>query len=71
MSGSLAHGLLLQGVVGDPPSRQQIANERFGRHDAMDQPMLAAARLACAAANRAWPERASRLPMCSSISPAA
>ncbi|MFN9619585.1 MAG: 5-methylcytosine-specific restriction endonuclease system specificity protein McrC [Synechococcaceae cyanobacterium] len=42
----LAHGLRLQGVVGDPPSRQQIANERFGRHDAIDQPMLAAARLA-------------------------
>ncbi len=45
-SRSLAHGLRLQGVVGDPPSRQQIANERFGRHDAMDQPMLAAARVA-------------------------
>jgi 5-methylcytosine-specific restriction enzyme subunit McrC len=42
----LAHGLRLQGVVGDPPSRQQIVNERFGRHDAIDQPMLAAARLA-------------------------
>jgi 5-methylcytosine-specific restriction enzyme subunit McrC len=42
----LAHGLRLQGVVGDPPSRQQIANERFGRHDAIDQPMLGAARLA-------------------------
>jgi 5-methylcytosine-specific restriction enzyme subunit McrC len=42
----LAHGLRLQGVAGDPPSRQQIANERFGRHDAIDQPMLAAARLA-------------------------
>lgn len=42
----LAHGLRLQGVVGDPPSRQQISQERFGRHDASDQPMLAAARLA-------------------------
>jgi 5-methylcytosine-specific restriction enzyme subunit McrC len=42
----LAHRLRLQGVVGDPPSWQQIANERFGRHDAIDQPMLAAARLA-------------------------
>ncbi|MFZ9753827.1 MAG: 5-methylcytosine-specific restriction endonuclease system specificity protein McrC [Cyanobium sp.] len=42
----LAHGLRLQGLMGDPPSRQQIANERFGRHDAIDQPMLAAARLA-------------------------
>lgn len=42
----LANGLRLQGVVGEPPSRQQITNERFGRHDAIDQPMLAAARLA-------------------------
>jgi 5-methylcytosine-specific restriction enzyme subunit McrC len=42
----LAHGLRLQGVVGDPPSRQQISHERFGRHDAIDQPMMAAARLA-------------------------
>jgi len=42
----LAHGLRLQGVVGEQPSRQQISNERFGRHDAIDQPMLAAARLA-------------------------
>jgi 5-methylcytosine-specific restriction enzyme subunit McrC len=42
----LAHGLRLQGVAADPPSRQQIANERFGHHDAIDQPMLAAARLA-------------------------
>lgn len=46
MSRSLANGLRLQSVVGDPPSRQQIANERFGRHDAMDQPLQAAARLA-------------------------
>ena len=42
----LAHGLSLQGVVGEPPSRQQISSERFGRHDQADQPMLAAARLA-------------------------
>lgn len=42
----LAHGLRLQGVAGDPPSRQQISQERFGRHDASDQPMLAAAHLA-------------------------
>ena len=42
----LAHGLLLRGVVGKPPTRQQISNERFGRHDQADQPMLAAARLA-------------------------
>ena len=43
---SLAHGLRLQGVVGEAPSRQQITQERFSRHDAIDQPMLAAARLA-------------------------
>ena len=42
----LAHGLRLQGVVGAPPTHQQISNERFGRHDQTDQPMLAAARLA-------------------------
>jgi 5-methylcytosine-specific restriction enzyme subunit McrC len=42
----LAHGLRLQGVLGEPPSRQQISSERFGRHDQADQPMLAAARLA-------------------------
>ena len=42
----LAHDLHLQGVVGEQPSRQQISNERFGRHDAIDQPILAAARLA-------------------------
>jgi 5-methylcytosine-specific restriction enzyme subunit McrC len=42
----LAHGLRLQGVVGAPPTRQQISSERFGRHDQTDQPMLAAARLA-------------------------
>lgn len=42
----LAHGLRLQGVVGEAPSRQQITQERFSRHDAIDQPMLAAARLA-------------------------
>ncbi len=43
---SLAHGLRLQGVVGEPPTRKQISNERFSRHDAIDQQMLAAARLA-------------------------
>ena len=42
----LAHGLRLRGVVGAPPTRQQISNERFGRHDQADRPMLAAARLA-------------------------
>jgi 5-methylcytosine-specific restriction enzyme subunit McrC len=43
---ALAHGLRRQGVVGEPPSRQQISQERFGRHDQADEPMLAAARLA-------------------------
>lgn len=43
---SLAHGLRLQGVVGEPPTRQQISSERFGRHDQADRPVLAAARLA-------------------------
>jgi 5-methylcytosine-specific restriction enzyme subunit McrC len=33
-------------VVGEAPSRQQISQERFGRHDQADEPMLAAARLA-------------------------
>ena len=42
----LAHYLMLQGVLGKPPTRQQIACERFGRHDQADEPMLAAARLA-------------------------
>ncbi|WP_411868824.1 5-methylcytosine-specific restriction endonuclease system specificity protein McrC [Vulcanococcus limneticus] len=42
----LAHGLRRQGVVGEAPSRQQISQERFGRHDQADEPMLAAARLA-------------------------
>ncbi|MBM5822431.1 MAG: 5-methylcytosine-specific restriction endonuclease system specificity protein McrC [Cyanobacteria bacterium K_Offshore_surface_m2_011] len=43
---SLAHGLRLQGVAGEPPTRQRISCERFGCHDQADQPMLAAARLA-------------------------
>ena len=42
----ICHSLRLQGVVGEPPTRQQISNERFGRHDQADQAMLAAARLA-------------------------
>jgi 5-methylcytosine-specific restriction enzyme subunit McrC len=42
----LAHNLRNQGVVGEAPNRQKISNERFGRHDQDDQPMLAAARLA-------------------------
>lgn len=42
----LADSLRRQGVVGEAPSRQQISQERFGRHDQADGPMLAAARLA-------------------------
>jgi 5-methylcytosine-specific restriction enzyme subunit McrC len=43
---TLAACLRQQGVVGEAPGRSQISTERFGRHDAADQPMLAAARLA-------------------------
>lgn len=40
-------GQLLQlGVTGLVPTRAQILNERFGRHDAEDRPMVVAARLA-------------------------
>lgn len=42
----LAQSLRNQGVVGAAPSRQQISQESFGRHDQADQAMLAAARLA-------------------------
>jgi 5-methylcytosine-specific restriction enzyme subunit McrC len=42
----LAYGLRLQGVVGEPPSQQQISIERFSRNDACDQAMVSAARLA-------------------------
>lgn len=42
----LAHSLRHKGVVGEAPSRQQISQEHFGRHDQADEPMLAAARLA-------------------------
>lgn len=40
-------GQLLQlGVTGPLPTRAQILNERFGRHDADDRPMVVTARLA-------------------------
>lgn len=42
----LSSQLLQLGVTGPVPSRAQILNERFGRHDLEDQPMLAAARMA-------------------------
>lgn len=41
----LAARLEQAGVVGGPPDRGYAANERFGRHDQHDQPMIAAARL--------------------------
>lgn len=43
---SLALSLRRMGVTGAPPQRSDIAIDRFGRHDAEDQPMVAAARLA-------------------------
>jgi 5-methylcytosine-specific restriction enzyme subunit McrC len=42
----LAGQMLQLGVTGPVPTRAQIMNERFGRHDAEDQPMVTAARLA-------------------------
>ena len=43
---SLAADLMRLGVVGEKPSRNEVSIERFGRNDAVDQPMVAAARLA-------------------------
>lgn len=43
---SLATSLRRMGVTGECPKRGEIAIDRFGRHDAEDQPMVAAARLA-------------------------
>lgn len=42
----LSSQLLQLGVTGVVPTRAQILNERFGRHDLEDKPMLAAARMA-------------------------
>jgi len=42
----LAGQMLQRGVTGRVPTRAQILNERFGRHDADDQPMIEAAKLA-------------------------
>lgn len=43
---SLATSLRRMGVIGECPSRSEISIDRFGRHDAKDQPMIAAAHLA-------------------------
>lgn len=42
----LAATLQRMGVVGDCPPRAEISNERFGRHDSDDRPMVSAAHLA-------------------------
>lgn len=43
---SCAARMRVSGVAGDPPTHRQIAYERFGRNDAGDRHMVAAARLA-------------------------
>lgn len=43
---SLAASLRRMGVTGERPSRSEVSIDRFGRHDADDQPMVAAAHLA-------------------------
>ncbi|MBS1943365.1 MAG: 5-methylcytosine-specific restriction endonuclease system specificity protein McrC [Bacteroidetes bacterium] len=43
---SLAGGMKAQGVSGEPPTRAQMSTDRFGRHDADDRFMVAAAKLA-------------------------
>ncbi len=43
---SLAASLRRIGVTGERPNRGEISIDRFGRHDADDQPMVAAAHLA-------------------------
>lgn len=43
---SLASGMKAQGVSGEPPTRAQMSTDRFGRHDADDRLMVAAAKLA-------------------------
>ncbi|QED29976.1 hypothetical protein FRD01_22625 [Microvenator marinus] len=42
----LANGLKLMGVLGIAPTRKVIDGDRFGRHDAADRLMVAAAKLA-------------------------
>lgn len=43
---SLASGMKAMGVSGNPPTRAEMSTDRFGRHDADDQFMVAAAKLA-------------------------
>jgi len=43
---SLAASLRRMGVTGERPNRGEVSIDRFGRHDADDQPMVAAAHLA-------------------------
>lgn len=43
---SLAGAMKVQGVSGEPPTRAQMSTDRFGRHDADDRFMVAAAKLA-------------------------
>jgi 5-methylcytosine-specific restriction enzyme subunit McrC len=43
---SLASGMKAMGVSGDAPTRAQMSTDRFGRNDAEDRFMLAAAKLA-------------------------
>jgi 5-methylcytosine-specific restriction enzyme subunit McrC len=43
---SLANNLKAMGVSGHPPTRAELGAFRFGRHDANDQVMIAAAKLA-------------------------
>ena len=53
---SLAASLKRMGVLGERPGRGEVSIDRFGRHDADDQPMVAAAHLAF---NLALPTEAS------------
>ena len=43
---SLAASLRRMGVTGERPGRSEVSIDRFGRHDADDQPMVSAAHLA-------------------------
>lgn len=43
---SLSESLRRIGVIGERPSRSEVSTERFGRHDAVDQRMVALAHLA-------------------------
>ena len=44
--GKLASDMKSMGVSGTPPTRHQLSSDRFGRHDASDRYMVAAAKLA-------------------------